>query len=91
MPAAIAPACLLCGLQFTSMPLLVLHIREDHVHAHARTPDVRVAKDQAAGPRAGPVMPEKQANVGSPALGSTHPDPNDGNHEMAAQSLETFQ
>jgi len=52
MPVAIAPACLLCGLQFTSMPLLVLHIREDHVYARTRTPDVRVAKDQDASPEA---------------------------------------
>jgi hypothetical protein len=56
MPAAIAPACLLCGLQFASMPLLVLHIREDHVYAHARPPDVRVPKDQDASLEAGPVM-----------------------------------
>lgn len=35
MTAAIAIPCLLCGLEFTSAPLLVQHIREDHVCAHA--------------------------------------------------------
>ena len=44
--------CLLGGLQFTGMPLLVLHIREDQVYAPTRTPDVRVAKDQDASPEA---------------------------------------
>lgn len=44
--------CLLGGLQFTGMPLLVLHIREDQVYAPTRMPDVRVAKDQDASPEA---------------------------------------
>jgi hypothetical protein len=30
MPSTLSQTCALCGLRFTSGPLLELHIREDH-------------------------------------------------------------
>ena len=33
MPTALIDTCPLCGLRFSNMPLLELHIREDHRRA----------------------------------------------------------
>jgi hypothetical protein len=37
MPATLVRACPLCGLRFSNLPLLELHIREDH-HRRERRP-----------------------------------------------------
>jgi hypothetical protein len=43
MPTTLIDTCPLCGLRFSNMPLLELHIREDH-----RRPPVR-RKDRPGG------------------------------------------
>ena len=40
MPATLIRTCPLCGLRFSNLPLLELHIREDH-----RRPERQSARD----------------------------------------------
>ena len=40
MPATLIRTCPLCGLRFSNLPLLELHIREDH-----RRPERQPARD----------------------------------------------
>lgn len=79
MPATLVRTCLLCGLRFSNLPLLELHIREDHPRrerhpahdesdpasraAQTRAPE---AADAAARPRLERVMWKRTQDRQSP-------------------------
>lgn len=57
MPSSLTPACSICGLRFTSRPLLELHIREDHLQpdrpagpGHGDPAGGRASQPPAGGP-----------------------------------------
>lgn len=56
MPTALIDTCPLCGLRFSNMPLLELHIREDH--RRAGLPEGQLdSKDDGGWPEVQPASP----------------------------------
>jgi hypothetical protein len=65
MTSTLNPACPLCGLRFTSKPLLELHIRDDHRPRHREQPSHAEANGiPASSPQAGrPAAPSVPRQV----------------------------
>ena len=66
MPTTLPLTCALCGLRFTSGPLLELHIREDHAQRDAKpAAPAAEAQDQAQDQAQDPAPPAPRAERAS--------------------------